>query len=298
MEASQTQTAAGMPATRPADKPAPDVLWLCQVTGQPVGLSECLECARHRMRRECQFDGTVLRALANSLTADETLQDLRKLAEAAGVTLFRATSLLGCARQAWYELNFGRPLEKPLEHWARLRGVIIHAAMETVASGDGVLSEIRLRASLESLGVKAWVSGRVDHYDALTHRLVDFKTINGNGKKLASLDLPKRQHVAQLWIYAWLLSENGYPVPTEGRVIYIDMATVFATDVAMPSDHAETRQYVVSKARAITEATAEGPAGDPREEWECRFCAFADRCSFRLAKVGNGHVAGGTGVKK
>ncbi len=81
-------------------------------------------------------------------------------------------------------------------------------------------------------------------------------------------------------------------------MIYIDMATVFATDVAMPSDHAETRQYVVSKARAITEATAEGPAGDPREEWECRFCAFADRCSFRLAKAGNGHGAGGTGVKK
>jgi CRISPR/Cas system-associated exonuclease Cas4 (RecB family) len=298
METPKTQPAASRPTCQATEQPlAPDVLWLCQVTGVPVALTECLECARHRMRRECQFDGTVLRALANSLALDETLLELRKLAEAAGVMLFRATSLLGCARQAWYELQCGRPLEKPSDHWARLRGVIIHAAMESVAGGDGVLSEIRLHVSLEQLGVKAWVSGRVDHYDALTRRLVDFKTINGYGKKMASMDLPKRQHVAQLWIYAWLLEQNGYAAPVEGRVIYIDMATVFATDVTMPSDHGQTREYVVAKARAISEAGPDGPAGDARAEWECRFCAFAERCAHRIVKNGNGSVhPSGAGV--
>ena len=128
----------------------PDVLWLCQVTGLPVALGECLECARHRARRECQFDGTVLRALANSLTADETLLELRKVAAAANITLLRVTSLLGCTCQAWYDLTMGRPLERPSDHWARLRGVIIHAAMESVAAAEGVLPEIRLHASLEA----------------------------------------------------------------------------------------------------------------------------------------------------
>ena len=146
------------------------------------------------------------------------------------------------------------------------------------------MSEIRLHASLERFGVKAWVSGRVDHYDSLMRRIVDYKTINSNGKKLAGLDLPKRQHVAQLWIYGWLLAQNGYPDPSEGRVIYINMSTVHATDVIMPQDHVETESYVVAKAKAILAAGPDGPAGDPKEPWECRYCGFAARCSYRASK--------------
>jgi CRISPR/Cas system-associated exonuclease Cas4 (RecB family) len=277
-----TADAAGVP-------PTTRVLWLCQVTGEKVPLAVCLECARQRSRRDCQFDEAILRALANSLAADEALAELNSLAESAGATVLRVTSLLGCARQTWYGLQGGRPLEKPANHWARLRGVIIHAALENLARGEGVVTEIRLHASLERLGIKAWVSGRVDHYDAQLRRIVDYKTINTNGKKLAKLDLPKRQHVGQLWIYSWLLAQNGYPAPIEGRVIYIDMATVHATDVIMPEDHAETEAYVVAKARAIVTAGPEGPAGDAKAAWECRYCAFAGRCSYRISgKAGAG----------
>ena len=58
------------------------------------------------------------------------------------------------------------------------------------------------------------------------------------------------------------------------------MATVFSTDVAMPGDFQETEEYVVEKARAITEAGPDGPAGDPREEWECRYCPYSRALSL------------------
>ena len=53
METPKTQPAASRPTCQATEQPlAPDVLWLCQVTGVPVALTECLECARHRMRRD------------------------------------------------------------------------------------------------------------------------------------------------------------------------------------------------------------------------------------------------------
>ena len=277
--------------------------WLCEVTGQPVPLAACLECARHRQQQACPFPPTILRALARSLAGEAELVELRTLAAEAGVALLRVTSLLGCTRQAWYGLHGAAPLETPGRHWARLRGTIFHAALESLAGEDAV-AEVRLVARLDAdrhAGVRAWVSGKIDHYDPLTRTALDYKTINSFGKAMTSLDLPKPQHRRQLWLYSWLLVENGYAPPLAGRVTYMDMHTVLSVDVAMPDAEglARTREYAVGKARAITEAGPEGPPGDAVEDWLCRYCTHVERCPDAHPKgrgaARNGDVPTGDG---
>ena len=132
--------------------------------------------------------------------------------------------------------------------------------------------------------MKAWIAGKVDHYDLVTGQISDYKSVNSFGKKLTNLGLPKQHHVAQLWIYAWLLGQAGYPYPVTGRLIYMDMGAVYTCDVAMPDTElqAQVEARIVEKARIITEAGSAGPAGDPLEAWACRYCGHADGCAFRL----------------
>ncbi len=262
-------------------------LWLCEVTGQPAPLADCLACARYRRQPACPYPPTILAALARSLAGETELAELRAEAAAAGVALLRVTSLLGCTRQAWYGLHGPAPLETPGRHWARLRGTIFHAALESLAGADAV-AEVRLVARLDGeaqSGARAWVSGKIDHYDPLTRTALDYKTINSFGKAMTSLDLPKPQHRRQLWLYAWLLAENGYPPPLAGRVTYMDMRTVLSVDVAMPDAEglARTRAHAIAKARAITDCGPAGPAGDAAEAWLCRYCTHATRCPDRLS---------------
>ncbi len=151
--------------------------WLCEITGQPVPLHDCLACAEHRQAPACPFPPTMLRALANSMQGDDTLAEAKALARAKNVALLRVTSLLGCTRQAWYGQH-GRPLlEKPSDHWSRLRGTIFHAALESLA-GEDAIAETRLITSLEELGARAWIAGKVDHYDPTLRLLTDYKTIS------------------------------------------------------------------------------------------------------------------------
>ena len=264
-----------------------NALWLCEVTGHPIPLHDCLECAEHRQVPACPFPPTVLKALANSMRGDDGLLEAQALAQRAGVALLRVTSLLGCTRQAWYALHGRPPLEKPSEHWSRLRGTIFHAALESLA-GEDTVAETRLIASLEELGARAWLAGKVDHYDPALGLLTDYKSINSHGRKLASLGLPKAHHVQQLWLYAWLLERAGYAAPTSGRIVYLDMATVCTVDVAMPdaAQRAALAANLVAKARRITEAPAAGPAGDPNETWECSYCAVAGLCPHRARTSG------------
>jgi CRISPR/Cas system-associated exonuclease Cas4 (RecB family) len=60
----------------------------------------------------------------------------------------------------------------------------------------------------------------------------------------------------------------------------MDMGSVCTVDVAMPDAdmQAAVEARLVEKARLVTEAGPTGPAGDPQEAWECRYCAFASQC--------------------
>ena len=269
-------------------------IWLCEITGQPIPLHDCLECAEHRQAPACPFPSTVLKALANSMRGDDGLLEAQALAQRAGVALLRVTSLLGCTRQAWYGLHGRPPLEKPSEHWSRLRGTIFHAALESLA-GENAVAETRLIASLEELGAQAWIAGKIDHYDPALRLATDYKTINTFGRKMAALELPKQHHVAQLWIYGWLLGKSGYPYPLVSRIVYMDMGAVRTVDVLMPDTdmQAAVEARLVEKAQLITEADHAGPPGDPLECWECNYCARATQCAYRIKKHAPGAAAVG-----
>lgn len=262
-------------------------LWLCETTGNPVPFHDCLACAERRQQPVCPFPPAILKALANSMQADERLREAQALARSMGIPLLRVTGLLGCTRQAWYGLHYPAPLETPSAHWARLRGTIFHAALEALA-GEEAVAETRLIASLEGLGVRVWIAGKVDHYDPDTGLITDYKTINSFGKKLTALDLPKLQHVAQLQLYGWLLDRAGYPYPTAGRIVYMDMGAVRTVDVPMPDEEArrQVEADLVAKVQRIVTAPADGPAGDPQEAWQCAYCVYADLCPYRVN--GNG----------
>ena len=273
---------------------AAGVSWLCEVTGDPVAPDACYACARQRLQPSCHFSPALLRALASSMQPDPALQAVYALARQAGVTVLRVSSLTGCTRQAWYKTVQATPLEKPSRHWARLRGSIFHQALQAMAGRDAI-AERRFVVSLASFGVPAWIAGQVDHYDLETQVIIDYKTVNANGRRLHKMeDLPHEHHRAQVWIYAWLLEQSGWPYPSAARIVYMDMGDVRLTDVPLPT--AEGRravaQRIVAKAKTIVEAGEAGPPGDPKQAWECRYCLFKKGCPDR-DKVVNGNGAGG-----
>ena len=260
--------------------PAP--LWLCDVTREPIAPDACLSCSRHGRPNACSFTPPVLEALRSSMKRDAALKALQSLAEQQGVTLLRVSSLTGCTRQAWYRLTQGTPLETPSRHWARLRGAIFHKALESMAE-KSIMAEQRFVVDLRRWGVNAWIAGMVDHYDPETRTLTDLKTIN-SWKRLSKMeDLPYEHHVAQVWIYGWLLERAGLGYPRRMEITYMTMGDIRTVVVDAPTP--EARQFVqariLAKARAIVDADENGPAGDPRKDWQCRYCLFRTACPDR-----------------
>ncbi len=273
--AEATQVSSAAETSLPAVVASPP-LWLCEVTGEPVALHDCLTCSRERRRPECQFNPAILRALANAQEPDEVLEVLGQL----GFPIIRVSSLVGCQRKAWYERSSGRPLEKPSEHWARLRGTIFHEALARLGEG---LVERRLVNVVRDGTLEAVVSGRVDGYDPATGILHDYKTSNGVS---GFASLPLEHHRRQLWMYAWLLAQNGFPPPVAIRVIYITMKEVVSADCPLPADMAKVEEMVLSRVRAVLDPDA--PPARPDESWECRYCPFSQCPAYAKRSGGNG----------
>ena len=267
--------AAHVPAT-----PALAPLWLCDVTKEPVAPDVCLACARNGRPNACSFTPPVLEALRSSMMSDSALNAIYSLAAQQGVTVLRVSSLTGCTRKAWYRLTQGTPLETPSRHWARLRGTIFHKALESMAE-ESVLAEQRFVVDLRAFGVNAWIAGMVDHYDPATGVLTDLKTMNA-WKRLSSYpDLPHKHHIAQVWIYGWLLEKAGLGYPKRMEITYMTMGDIRTVPVNLPTP--EGKQYVeariVDKAKTIVEADPTlGPKGDAQADWECRYCLYKTAC--------------------
>jgi CRISPR/Cas system-associated exonuclease Cas4 (RecB family) len=239
-----------------------DPLWLCEVSAQPVTRADCLACARERRQPTCAFNPALLRALAAANEPDAALTGLHQT----GYPVLRVSSLTGCIRQSWYSLRSERRLEKPSEHWSRLRGVIFHAALEQM--GDGHV-EKRLTAFLYDSTVAAFISGRIDGYDPDTASLTDYKTTRRLPGNL------RPHHLRQVHLYAWLLWKNGYGLPQAIRMVYISMAAVRSFDAAVPSesDLMRLEDDLLSRIRAILHDSPPPPI--PQESWECKYCGFA-----------------------
>ncbi|GAB4519958.1 MAG: hypothetical protein Kow0047_31180 [Anaerolineae bacterium] len=291
-----------MPEPAPVQPAQPEPLqqerpaWLCEVTGKPVPYSHCLACSAAREQPQCPFTPAILRALNRSREPDEGLETLKGISAATGWPVVRATSLTECQRKAWLTRHHGRPLERPSDHWARLRGVVFHEAMAGMA--EGTMAERRVSTVVETSQGKAVVSGRVDDYDPERKWLMDYKTtsmsLNGNAATAtggSGLSLPLTRHIRQLHVYAWLLSRNGHPVERI-TVTYMTMKDIVTVDVPMPAAPDDPRprsqrpqtleeigETVMRRLEAIL--APEPPDPKPDEPWECRYCPFTDCPSWR-----------------
>lgn len=245
-------------------------VWLCEVTRAPVTYAACISCARTRQQPSCPFPPTLLTALHAANQPDDVVEAIRHT----GYPVLRVSSLLGCKYKSWLGRNQGYPLETPSEHWARLRGTLIHKAIEEMGAAGSGLIEQRLTAFVWDENVATFVSGRVDLYDIESRTLFDFKTVNTGKGGINSLQLPKPRHVNQLQIYSWLLAKNGYPPPTSIRIAYLTMSELRTVDAPAPDLAARERieQWVLSIARDLLSPTP--PPARALEPWECRLCPF------------------------
>jgi len=245
-------------------------VWLCEVTRTPVAYGVCLACARQRLLPTCPFPPHLLAALYGANQPDEVVEGMRQT----GYPVLRVSSLLGCKYKTWLSRNEGYPLETPMEHWARLRGKLIHHALAELGGDAGSLTERRLTAFVEDEGLAAFVTGRIDAYDLAHRTLFDFKTVNLGKTGLAGMTLPQPRHVKQLKLYAWLLARNGYPPPQHFRLVYLTMADLCSVDVKAPA--ADELVQVEGWVRNILcDALAtQPPSPQPVEPWECRYCPF------------------------
>ena len=240
------------------------------MTENPVSYSDCLACAQQRLQPDCPFPPHLLAALYAANQPDDVVEGMRHT----GYPVVRVSSLLGCKYKSWLGRTEGYPLETPREYWARLRGTLIHRAIEEMGLDAEGLTEKRLSAFLWDDVVAAFVTGRVDAYDVESRTLYDFKTVNINKQGLAGMTLPRPRHVKQLRIYSWLLVKNGYPPPTSIQIAYMSMADLRTEQapVLTAAELNEIEGWIITIMRDILAKQA--PEVKPVEGWECSFCAF------------------------
>ena len=249
-------------------------VWLCEVSKEPVTYAACLACARAVQQPECPFPPHLIAALHAANQPDDVVESIRHT----GYPVIRVSSLLGCKLKSWLGRREGFPLETPRDHWARLRGTLIHKAIEEMGMDAQGLTEKRLSAFVWDDQVAAFVTGRVDAYDMESRTLFDFKTINVGRGGLSGMTLPRPRHVKQLQLYAWLLARNGYPPPKQIRIVYMTMADL-RTEVAPAPDEAELDQIHQRVLITLQEILSDqAPPEKPPEAWECKFCHFS-KCS-------------------
>jgi CRISPR/Cas system-associated exonuclease Cas4 (RecB family) len=256
-------------------------VWLCEVSLTPVTYQRCLGCAQQRLEPACPFPPQLLAALHAANQPDDVVEGIRHT----GYPVIRVSSLLGCKYRSWLGRNEGYPLETPTDHWARLRGSLIHRAIEEMGADAGGLTEKRLTAFVWQDQLAAFVTGRVDAYDIHSRTLFDFKTVNLGRHGLDAMQLPRPRHVKQLTLYAWLLALNGYPPPQQFRLIYMTMAELRAVEVKSPDEAAlaQIEGWVLSILQDIL--ADQPPPPKPVEGWECQYCPFSQCISNRRAKA-------------
>lgn len=255
-------------------------IWLCEVTHDPVAYPACLDCARRRLQPGCPFPPHLLAALQDANQPDEVVEGIRHT----GYPVLRVSSLLGCKYKSWLGRQAGYPLETPTAHWARLRGKLIHHALAELGGDAGSMTERRLTTFVQSEGLAAFVTGRIDAYDMVHRTLFDFKTVNLGKAGLTGLSLAQPRHVKQLKLYAWLLARNGYPPPQHFRLVYMTMAELHTVEVKAPTaeELAEVERWVFSILQDVL--ADQPPPPTPVESWECRYCPFTQCSSNRRPK--------------
>lgn len=181
--------------------------------------------------------------------------------------------LAQCPLKSWHTYRDTTiHLEKPSEHWARLRGTMFHEGFEHGFEGE----EVRLYwdVALPDGSGSVRLAGRYDYYDVEYRTLHDYKTANKLGP---TIRLPKKNNVIQMGLYVWLLGKHGYAVDRV-NLTYLSMdrvQTVWLEGSDIPRYTDDEVSHMVWKVVRDTP-----PEAKPLGDWECRYCHYRDSCAY------------------
>jgi hypothetical protein len=138
------------------------------------------------------------------------LYDNDKTRERSMQTEIGASSVYGCARQAWSIIHGKEKVNKNTESLAAIIGTAVHATIAEALKQANTFDDFLIEEEFKTPDLK----GHVDLYIRSTKTIVDWKTTT----KKNMGKFPTEQQKMQVHLYGYLIEENGYPVETVSLV--------------------------------------------------------------------------------
>jgi hypothetical protein len=138
------------------------------------------------------------------------LYDNDKTRERSMQTEIGASSVYGCARQAWSIIHGKKKVNTNTESLAAIIGTAVHATLAEAMKQADTFDDFLIEEEFRTPDLK----GHVDLYIKSTKTVIDWKTTT---KKNMS-KFPTEQQKMQVHLYGYLIEENGYPVETVSLV--------------------------------------------------------------------------------
>jgi CRISPR/Cas system-associated exonuclease Cas4 (RecB family) len=122
------------------------------------------------------------------------------------------SSIGGCRRKVWYQLNNQPQSNHNTENLAAILGTFIHGGIsEAIKREDPFGDNFLIEQEFSHEGMK----GHVDLFIKDQGLVVDWKTTTKKNLRY----FPSKQQVTQVQIYGWLLENNGYEVNNVSLVV-------------------------------------------------------------------------------
>lgn len=179
-----------------------------------------------------------------------------------------ASSVYGCARQAWSIIHQKEKVNKNTESLGAIIGTAVHAVIaEAMKQADTFGDDFLIEQPFSTPDIK----GNVDLYIKSTKTVVDWKTTT---KKNMS-KFPSDQQRMQVQLYGYLLEENGYPVET------VSLCAIprdgWMKDVRV-HEEPYVREYAIAGIEWVKDLQAQlAPPAPERPRQFCKdFCEFYD----------------------
>lgn len=283
--------------------------FICELDGSKVSPDECLACSYDRLvgaKNHCPFTPPIIRGIIES-NQDRELRG------------YSATELIGCHLRVVLRDKVDYWVKPSQAYWA-FRGTLAHHIVEGFHNG-GQIVERRFYAELGGMlitgqpdvvypeeklvvdykttksvpkPVKRYTCpscGAVIRENQWYARNGSTLTCDECGEaykakseiKAEVLDpQPYDTHVAQLNVYAWLLSKDGIDVDT-AQIVYLDMSEPKVLQVELWGVR-DTEAFLNAKVAEMYDRNGNGlPDGlwdDSGENWRCRYCAVAAQCEL------------------
>ena len=138
------------------------------------------------------------------------LYDNDKTRERSMQTEIGASSVYGCARQAWSIIHGKKKVNTNTESLAAIIGTAVHATLAEAMKQADTFDDFLIEEEFRTPDLK----GHVDLYIKSTKTVIDWKTTTKKNMN----KFPTEQQKMQVHLYGYLIEENGYSVETVSLV--------------------------------------------------------------------------------